>query len=211
VGVVGSVKRPAAALLGRGEVGQVYFSFAQEPKPGMSLAVRTAGDPTKLLATIRTVVREIDADQPLFEEKTLEEARAAGMAPQRLTSLLLGGFAGVALLLAMTGIYGVAAYSVAQRTRELGLRMALGARQGDVLKLVLGQGVALMLIGVGLGLAGGLALTRYLSSFLFGIRATDPPTFAAVSLLLAGAALLASYIPARRATKVDPMVALRYE
>jgi putative ABC transport system permease protein len=211
VGVVGSVKRPVVAFLGRGDVGQVYLAFAQEPKPGMSLAVRTAGDPEKMLATVRNVVRNVDINQPVFEEKTLDEARAVGMAPQRLTALLLGGFAMVALLLAMTGIYGVVAYSVAQRTREIGLRMALGAKQSDVLKLVLGQGLLLTLVGLGIGLAGGLAVTRVLSSLLFGVRPTDPPTFVGVSLLLAGAAFLASYIPARRAMKVDPMVALRYE
>jgi putative ABC transport system permease protein len=211
VGVVGAVKRPVVAFLGRGDVGQVYLPLAQAPKPGMSLAVRTSGDPKAMIATVRGVVRDVDVDQPVFEEKTLDEARAVGMAPQRLTALLLGGFAIVALLLTMTGIYGVVAYSVAQRTREIGLRMALGAKQRDVLKLVLGQGVVLMSIGIGIGLAGGLALTRVLSSLLHGVRPTDPPTFVGVSLLLGGAALLASYIPARRAAKVDPMVALRYE
>jgi putative ABC transport system permease protein len=211
VGVVGSVKRPVVAFLGRGDVGQVYLPYAQVPKPGMSLAVRTSRDPHAMIATVRNVVKDVDVDQPVFEEKTLDEARAVGMAPQRLTATLLGGFAMVALLLALTGIYGVVAYSVAQRTREIGLRMALGAKQRDVLKLVLGQGIMLMAIGVVIGLAGGLLLTRVLSSLLYGVRATDPLTFMGVSLLLGGAALLASYIPARRATKVDPMVALRYE
>jgi len=211
VGVVGSVKRPVLAFLGRGEVAQVYLPFEQYPRPAASLAVRTDGDPQALGSEVRNVVHDVDADQPVFQIQTLEEALATGMAPQRLAALLLAGFAVVALLLAMIGIYGVVAYGAAQRTREIGLRMALGAKPIDVLKLVLGQGMVLMLIGVGIGLAGALALTRVMSTLLYGVRPTDPPTFVCVSLLLGGAVLLASYIPARRATRVDPMVALRYE
>ena len=211
VGVVGAVKRPVLAFLGRGEVGQVYLPLAQYPMPAMSLAVRTDGDPKSLGTAIRDVVRNLDADQPVFELQTLEEAHSAGMAPQRLGALLLGGFAFVALLMAVIGIYSVVAYNVAQRTREIGLRLALGAEPMDVLKLVLGQGSVLMLIGVGTGLAGALALTRVMSSLLYRVRPADPPTFVCVSLLLGGAVLLASYIPARRAMEVDPMVALRYE
>jgi len=211
VGVVGAVKRPVLAFLGRGEVGQVYLPLAQYPMPAMSLAVRTDGDPKSLGTAIRDVVRNLDADQPVFELQTLEEAHSAGMAPQRLGALLLGGFAFVALLMAVIGIYSVVAYNVAQRTREIGLRLALGAEPMDVLKLVLGQGSVLMFIGVGTGLAGALALTRVMSSLLYRVRPADPPTFVCVSLLLGGAVLLASYIPARRAMEVDPMVALRYE
>jgi putative ABC transport system permease protein len=211
VGVVGVVKRPVLAFLGRGEIAQVYQPFEQYARPAASLAVRTDGDPRALVTEVVNVVHNVDADQPVFQIRTLQEALATGMAPQRLAALLLAGFAGVALLLAMIGIYGVVAYSAAQRTREIGLRMALGAKPQDVLKLVLGQGTMLMLIGVGIGLAGALALTRVMSSLLYGVRPTDPPTFVGVSLLLGGAVLLASYIPARRATKVDPMVALRYE
>jgi len=211
VGVVGSVKRPFLAFLGGAEVGQVYLPLAQYPRPAMSLAVRTEGDPKALIPAIRNVVHDVDSDQPVYQIQTLEEAFATGMAPQRLAALLLGGFAAVALLLAMIGIYGVVAYSAAQRTREIGLRVALGAKQVDVLKLVLGHGMVLMLIGVGIGLGGALALTRVMSSLLYGIRPTDPPTLVSVSLLLGSAVLLASYIPARKAMKVDPMVALRYE
>jgi predicted permease len=211
VGVVGAVKRPLLAFLGRGDVGQVYMPLEQYPRPAMSLAVRTEGDPRALVAAIRGVVRDVDADQPVFQIRTLEESLATGMAPQRLAALLLGGFALVALLLAMIGIYGVVAYSAAQRTREIGLRMALGANRKDVLELVLGQGVLLMLIGVGLGLAGALALTRLMHSLLYGVGPTDLPTFVCVSLLLGAAVLLASYIPARQAMKVDPLVALRCE
>jgi len=211
VGVVGSVKRPILAFLGRGEMGQVYLPFAQYPRPAMSVAVRTEGDPRSLAMAIRDVVRSVDVDQPVFQLQTLEEAQGTGMAPQRLATLLLGGFASVALLMALVGVYGVVAYSVAQRTREIGLRVALGATEHQVLKLVLRQAIRLLCLGVGTGLTGALALTRALSGLLYGVRATDPPTFIAVSLLLGGAVLLASYIPARRATKVDPMVALRYE
>jgi putative ABC transport system permease protein len=211
VGVVGTVKRPVLAFLGHGEIAQVYLPFEQYARPAASIAVRADGDPKALVPALRNVVHDVDADQPVFQMQTLEEALATGMAPQRLAALLLSGFAAVALLLAMIGIYGVVAYSAAQRTREIGLRKALGATPADVLKLVLGQGVVLMLIGVGIGLAGALALTRVMSSLLYGVRPTDPPTFVCVSLLLGGAVLLASYIPARRAMNVDPMVALRYE
>ena len=141
----------------------------------------------------------------------MEEIRSHSIAQPRLTALLLGVFAALALILATVGIYGVMAYSVTQRTHEMGLRMALGARASDVLALVVGQGMLLTATGIALGLAGAFAITRVLEKFLWGVRPTDPVTFIAVSLLLAAVALLASYLPARRATDVDPMVALRYE
>src|SRR5262244_1014412 len=175
------------------------------------VVVRTSSDPMALAAAVRGAVREVDKDQPVANLRSMEQIlwNLAGQA--RFRTLLLGVFAAVALLLAAIGIYGVIAYSVAQRTREIGIRMALGAQVRGVLGLVIGQGMKFVLIGVGVGIAGALALTRVLSSLLFNVSATDPLTFAVVSTLLALVALLACYVPARRATKVDPMIALRQE
>ncbi|MBZ5537067.1 MAG: ABC transporter permease [Acidobacteriia bacterium] len=211
VGVVGDVKRPVLTFLTKGQLGQVYYPLTQNSKTTMSLAVRTVGDPASLAPAVREVVRGVDADQPVFKVESLNAARAAGMASERLAALLLGSFAGVALLLAVIGIYGVVSFSVGQRTREIGIRMALGAERGTILKLVLRQGGILMLAGLGIGLAGAVALTRLLSHLPFGVRPADIPTVAVAALVLAGAALLAIFIPARRATRVDPTVALRYE
>jgi putative ABC transport system permease protein len=141
----------------------------------------------------------------------MDEIVSEAVARQRFSMLLLGVFAGLALVLAAVGIYGVMSYSVAQRTREIGIRMALGAKSSDVLKMAVGQGLRLVFAGIVIGLAAALILTRVMASLLFGVSATDPATFATISLVLFSAALLASYIPARRATKVDPMVALRYQ
>jgi putative ABC transport system permease protein len=150
-------------------------------------------------------------DQPVFNVQTMEEIISASTADTRLPLVVLGVFASMALVLAAVGIYGVVSYSVSQRTHEMGIRMALGARRQDALRLVVAQGFKFALLGVTIGIIGALGLTRFLSSFLYGVNPTDPLTFIMVSLILSSVALMASYIPARRATKVDPMVALRYE
>ena len=177
----------------------------------MALAVRTRANPGNLAAAIRDQVKELDPNQPVTAVRTMSEVISRSVWQPRLYAILFGVFAAVALLLASVGIYGVMSYAVAQRTHEIGIRMALGAQRGDVLRLVIGQGMWLVLVGVGIGVLASLAFTRLMGSLLFGVGATDPVTFAGVTVLLAAAALIACYIPARRATKVDPMVALRYE
>ncbi len=190
---------------------EIYLPYEQAAGPFMTILTRTAGDPLNWAAAVRGQVSAIDPSQPPHDIATLDELRAKSITPRRVNMLLLGSFALLGLLLAAVGIYGVVSYSAGERTREIGIRMALGARRGDVLRLVVGRGFGLALIGVAIGLAGALALTRFLSTLLYGVKPTDPVTFVAVSLILIGVALLASYIPARRAARVDPMTALRYE
>jgi putative ABC transport system permease protein len=194
-------------------VPEVYLSYLQDPFawPYLTMLVRTSTDPLKLASSIQSAIWSVEKDLPISSIHTMEQIRSHSIAQPRLTALLLGVFAALALILATVGIYGVMAYSVTQRTHEMGLRMALGARASDVLALVVGHGMLLTATGIALGLAGAFAITRVLEKFLWGVRPTDPVTFIAVSLLLAAVALLASYLPARRATEVDPMVALRYE
>jgi putative ABC transport system permease protein len=208
VGVVGAVRHERLDAVTRMSI---YVPHQQIPVRGMTLAVRAASQPENLVAAVRNQVWELDRDQPVNNVRTMNEVISRSVWQQRLYTILFGAFAGVALLLACVGIYGVMAYSVTQRTHEIGIRMALGAQTSDVLRMVVGQGMLLAVIGVAIGLVGAVALTRVMSSLLFNVSATDPQTFVAVSLLLTGVALLACYIPARRATRVDPMVALRYE
>jgi len=190
---------------------QFYLPHAQQPFPFMSFAVRASGDPLALAASVRRELQAVDKDQAVFGVTTLEQLAADSLTLRRFSMWLLGVFAGVALLLAAVGIYGVIATAAAARTTEIGIRMALGAQGSDVLRLVLKQGASLIAGGIAVGLLAGLAATRWLTHLLFEVTATDPLTFAFAAVLLTGAALLACYIPARRATKVDPLVALRYE
>jgi putative ABC transport system permease protein len=188
---------------------QLYYPHAQRPASMMSLAVRAGGDPLALADAVRGRVRAIDPDQPLYDVRTMTSRVEEALAPARSSTGLFAAFAALALLLAAVGVYGVISYSVAQRTQEIGVRMALGARRRQVLGQVVGQAAALAAVGLAAGLAGALALTRLLASLLFEVSATDPATFAAVPLLLVGVAVLAAWLPARRAARVDPAVALR--
>jgi putative ABC transport system permease protein len=209
VGIVGDVKHQT---LDKESGPETYLPYLNMGESYMTLVARTsAGDPSALTSALRGAVQQVDKDQPVFDILTMNQILARSVATRRFNMLLLGIFAGVALILAGVGIFGVMNYSVTQRTHEIGIRMALGAQASDVLKMIVGQGMLLTLIGVVAGLTISFALTRVMAGLLYGVSATDPLTFAGVSVLLSIVALLASYIPARRATKVDPMVALRYE
>ncbi|HVG21515.1 MAG TPA: ABC transporter permease [Blastocatellia bacterium] len=208
VGVVGDVKY--SGLAAKPEPAY-YLAHRQATLRSMYLVVRTASDPASLAPAIRGEVWALDKEQPVARVRTMEELLSRSVSQPRFRTLLISVFAATALLLAAVGIYGVISYSVAQRTHEIGIRMALGARQGSILKMIVGQGLRLALIGTGVGLAGAYLTTRVLSSLLFGVSATDTLTFVGIPLLLTGVVLLASYVPARRATKVDPLTALRYE
>ncbi|MGA9769122.1 MAG: ABC transporter permease [Blastocatellia bacterium] len=208
VGIVGDVKQYG---LDQKTPVQTYEPFLQEPFSFMSLVVRTAGEPTSLSAAIRSEVLSIDSEQPVSSIKTLDQILSTSVAQQRFAMLLFGVFGAVAMVLAAVGIYGVMSYSVTERTHEIGIRMALGAGQREVLRLIVGHGMILTLIGIGVGLGAAFALTRLMSSFLFGVSVTDIMTFAVISASLTVVALTACVVPARRAMKVDPMIALRYE
>ena len=175
------------------------------------MIVKTTVDPVTLIGAIKREIRVIDKDQPIAQVQTLDDKLSESVAPQRFSLLLLSIFGLIAISLASAGIYGVMSYSVTQRTHEIGVRMALGAQPLDVLKLVVRQGMGLVVIGVGLGLAGAFATTRLMTSLLFEVTERDPVTFAVVTVVLTIVAFVACYLPARRATKVDPLVALRYE
>ena len=209
VGVVGRVKMEA--LDDDSNRVQGYFSFAQVPFTGMTIVVKGNGDPNQLIAAARNQVRSLDPDQPIYNIRTMDEIRGDSVAPQRLNLTLLSIFAGIAFVLAIVGIYGVMSYAVTQRTHEIGIRMAIGAQPRDVFRMILGQGMFLTIIGMAAGLLGAFALTRLMATMLFSIKPTDPITFGVVALILVAVALLACYIPGRRATKVDPVNSLRYE
>jgi ABC-type antimicrobial peptide transport system permease subunit len=208
VGVVGSVKQYDLESESRVTL---YFAASQEIGSTMYLVARTTTAPLSLVASITSEVRSMDPNVPIFDVKTMDQRLSESLARRRFAMMALGVFAGFALMLAIVGIYGVISYSVAQRTNELGIRLALGASQFDVLRLVLSSGLRLSLIGIAFGIVLSFAVTRFLSSLLFGVRATDLFTFGALSILLVAVSLLACYLPARRATKVDPLVALRRE
>jgi putative ABC transport system permease protein len=208
VGVVGNISHVA---LSEPAWPEMYVPYAQFAPPTMNIVVRAAADPMNLVAALRDRVSAVDKNETLSAARSMDDVLGASVSQPRFSSQLLGMFATLALVLAAIGLYGLMAYSITQRRNEIGIRMALGARREDILRLILRQGFRLALIGIGLGLAASLFLTRVLSSLLFTVGPTDPGTFMAVALLLAGVALAASFIPARRAAKVDPMVALRYE
>jgi putative ABC transport system permease protein len=209
VGVVGDTR--TSSLLQEGDA-QIYVPHTQDSAWNfMALVIRTAGDPAAFANTVRREVQALDKDQPLYNVRTMNDVVVNSIGAQRLSMQLFSVFAIAALLLAAVGIYGVMAYSVTQRTQEIGIRMALGAQKGDVLRMIVRQGMTLTIIGVGVGLLGALALTRVIANLLFGVNAADPATFATVALLLAFVALLACYLPARKATRLDPMKALARE
>jgi len=208
VGVVGDVK---GSRLDAGVRPEVYTPHAQDPFNEMYVAVKTDSDPRGFVRAVRAAVSELDPHQAFYDVRTLDERRDASIAQQRYSMLLLAIFAALALTLTAVGLYGVVAYTVTQRTHEIGIRVALGAEPRDVFRLVITRGMALVFAGMAIGLVASLALTRLVEGLLYGVSATDPVTFMVISLLLAGVALVACYLPARRATKVDPMVALRYE
>jgi predicted permease len=209
VGVAGDTRHMA---LDKEAMPEMYVPYAQAPYVvSLQLVVRTPSEPKHLAAAVRDEVLAVNPNQPVSHVKTMEQYLDDSVAHPRFRSILLGLFGALALVLAMVGLYGVMSYAVTQRTHEIGIRMALGARSRDVRRLVLKQGLGLTLLGVVIGLAGALSLTRVLKTFLFQVSATDPLTLAVVSLLLILIALLACLLPVRRAMAVDPMVALRYE
>ncbi len=208
IGVVGDVRHLS---LDEPAQPQIYLAYAQQPHIFASLAVRTRTDANGFANAVRAAIWSVDSEQPVWKVRTLEWLLQRSLGGQRFLLQLIGALAALALVLAAVGIYGVIAYAVSQQTHEIGIRLALGAQAGDILRLVVGQGAGLTLAGVALGLMAAIGLTRWLKGMVFGVSVMDPLTFAGVALLLTMVALLACWLPARRATKVDPLIALRYE
>jgi putative ABC transport system permease protein len=208
VGVVGTIKHGS---LDESPRAAMYIPVDQYPPPDMNVVIRSSGNPLQLAAALRDEVRSLDSNQAISTVRSMDDVVSGSVAQPRFASQILGLFAVLALVLAAVGLYGLIAYTVTQRTHEIGIRMALGAEPRDVLKLVLGQGLKLALVGAAMGIAGALALTRLMQGLLFQVSPTDPVTFISVTALLTIVALAASYLPARRAMRVDPMIALRYE
>jgi putative ABC transport system permease protein len=190
---------------------ELFWPYQQLAPASLTLTIRTRSDAAHFAPSLRRMTAAVDKDQPVSQIRSMEQYLFDSIAPQRLSVTLLGIFAGIALVLAVIGIYGVISFSVARRTREIGVRMALGASGGTVVRMIVRQALLLVLSGVAIGIAAALALTRFISSLLFGVSATDPAVLAGVTVLLIAIASLACYIPARRASAVDPIVALRYE
>ena len=210
VGVVGHTKHEGLDAENRVQMYHPYHRLGFS-STSMSFAVRTGGDPTRVLPAVRAALHGIDQDVPIFDISTMDANIANSMGQRRFAMMLLGLFATMAVILASIGIYGVMSYSVTQRSHEIGIRMALGAARRNVLRMVMGQGLLLVGAGVLIGVVGAFALTRLIASQLFGVRPTDPTTFISVALTLIGVAALATFVPAMRATRVDPVVALRDE
>jgi putative ABC transport system permease protein len=209
--VVGVVADTRHLGLSERVVPELFSSYMQEPSGFMDIVVRTSSDPVNYVSALRDAVMSVDKNQPLDDVKTIEQRLAESLSDRRERLLLLGTFAILAVLIAGSGVYGVTAYTVTQRTHEIGVRVALGARREDIMRMIIVQGIRVILLGIVLGLAGAFALSRTLATFLYHTAPTDPLTYGAVSLLLGAIACVAVYVPARRATNVDPMIALRYE
>ena len=213
VGIVGNIKHRGLDAADRPELYVPYRQplFASWTVRPMYVAVRTAGDPLAAAATVRRELARVDRDQPISDVRTMDERIGRSLAGRRFNMVLLAVFASLALTLAGIGIYGIVAYSVTERTHEIGVRLALGAQRRDVMAMIVAQGMAMTVIGTAIGVVSALLLARVMSSLLFGVSAADPVTFAAIPVLLAAVAFVACYVPARRATRVDPLVALRTE
>jgi putative ABC transport system permease protein len=211
IGVVGDVKHSGLDTPASAVRPMIYWPYARSPYSTMTIAIRTAGDPSALVTGIGGVLRRIDPDLAVAGVRTMDEVVSSSVAERRLTMLLLTIFAGAALVLAAVGIYGVIAYSVTQRTQEIGIRMALGAQRADVLRMIVRQALGMVAAGIAAGAAGGRLLTRLMTGLLFDVTPTDPVTFGLVSVALAGVAVIASGLPGLRATRVDPVIALRAE